>query len=62
MHLRILYFLRNYDLSDRELIDEIAKQFNITSESAAKELDYVKSKYSKVIKKSKKVLKKLKSI
>ena len=62
MHLRILYFLRNYDLSDRELIDEIAKQFNITSESAAKELDYVKSKYSKVIKKSKKVLKKLKSM
>ena len=62
MHLRILYFLRNYELSDRELIDEIAKQFNITSEVAAKELDYVKDKYSKVIKKSKKVLKKLKSM
>ena len=62
MHLRILYFLRNYDLSDRELIDEIAKQFNITSEVAAKELDYVKDKYSKVIKKSKKILKKLKSL
>merc|ERR1711871_1677939 len=62
MHLRILYFLRNYDLSDRELIDEIAKQFNITGELAAKELDYVKDKYSKVIKKSKKVLKKLKSL
>ena len=62
MHLRILYFLRNYDLSDRELIDEIAKQFNITSELAAQELDNVKDKYSKVIKKSKKVLKKLKSM
>lgn len=62
MHLRILYFLRNYDLTDRELIDEIAKQFNITAEVAAKELDYVKDKYSKVIKKSKKVLKKLKSM
>ena len=62
MHLRILYFLRNYDLSDKELIDEIAKQFNITSESSAKELDFVKDKYSKVIKKSKKVLKKLKSM
>ena len=56
MHLRILYFLRNYDLSDRELIDEIAKQFNITGDLAAKELDYVKDKYNKVIKKSKKVL------
>lgn len=62
MHLRILYFLRNYELSDRELIDEIAKQFNITGDLAAKELDYVKDKYSKVIKKSKKVLKKLKSL
>ena len=62
MHLRILYFLRNYDLSDRELIDEIAKQFNITGELAANELDYVKDKYSKVIKKSKKILKKLKAL
>lgn len=62
MHLRILYFLRNYELSDRELVDEVAKQFNITSDAAAKELDYVKDKYSKVIKKSKKILKKLKSL
>jgi len=62
MHLRILYFLRNYELTDRDLIDETAKQFNITAELAAKELDYVKDKYSKVIKKSKKVLKKLKSM
>ena len=62
MHLRILYFLRNYELNDRDLIDEISKQFNITSENAAKQLDYVKDKYGKVIKKSKKVLKKLKSM
>jgi len=62
MHLRILYFLRNYELSDRELVDEVAKQFNITADLAAIELDYVKDKYSKVIKKSKKVLKKLKSL
>ncbi len=62
MHLRILYFLRNYELSDRELIDEVAKQFNITQEVAAKELDYVREKYLKVIKKSKKMLKHLKSL
>jgi hypothetical protein len=62
MHLRILYFLRNYELSDRELIDEISKQFNITSDVAAKELDYVREKYQKVIKKSFKLLKKLKSL
>ena len=62
MHLRILYFLRNYELSDRELIDEVAKQFNITQDVAAKELDYVREKYVKVIKKSKKLLKHLKSL
>jgi hypothetical protein len=62
MHLRILYFLRNYELSDRELIDEVAKQFNITPDVAAKELDYVREKYVKVIKKSKKLIKQLKSL
>ena len=62
MHLRILYFLRNYELSDRELIDEISKQFNITNDVSAKELDYVREKYQKVIKKSSKLLKKLKSL
>ena len=62
MHLRILYFLRNYELSDRELIDEVAKQFNITQEESAKELDYVREKYVKVIKKSKKLIKHLKSL
>lgn len=62
MHLRMLYFLRNYELSDRELIDEVAKQFNITQEFAAKELDYVKEKYMKVIKKSNKLIKFLKTL
>ena len=62
MHLRILYFLRNYDLNDRELIDEIAKQFNVIAEVAAKELDYVREKYQKVIRKTKKMLKKLKTL
>ena len=51
MHLRILYFLRNFELSNKELIDEVAKQFNITKEDASKEMDYVKDKYSKAIKK-----------
>jgi hypothetical protein len=62
MHMRILYFLRNYELNDRELIDEIAKQFNITSDLSARELDYVREKYQKVIKKSTKLLKKLKAM
>ena len=62
VHLRILYFIRNYDINDRELIDEIAKQFNITNETAIQELNYVREKYSSVIKKSNKSLKKLKSL
>jgi hypothetical protein len=62
MHLRILYFLRNYELNDRELVDEISKQFNITMDVAAKELDYVREKFQKVIKRSKKLLKKLKTM
>jgi len=62
MHLRILYFLRNYELSDRELIDEIAKQFNITQDVAAKELDYVNKHYEKTLRKSKKLLKHFKSL
>ena len=62
LHLRMLYFLRNYDLNDKELIDEIAKQFNITTDIAAIELDYVREKYQKVIKKSFKLLKKLKAM
>jgi hypothetical protein len=62
MHLRILYFLRNYDLNDRELIDEISKQYNITIDVSAKELDFVREKYQKIIKRSAKLQNKLKSM
>jgi len=62
IHLRILFFIKNFELTDRELIDEIAKQFNITMEMAAKELDYVREKYKKMIRKSRKTLKTLANI
>ena len=62
MHLRMLYFLRNYEISDKELIDEIAKQFNITEEAAAEELDIVRQKYMKILGKARKSLMKLKSL
>lgn len=62
MHLRILYIMRNFEFNDKELINEVARQFNITSEIAAKELDFVRDKYSNVIKKSRKVLKKLNTL
>ena len=59
-HLRILYFLRNFEITNKELIDEISKHFNITMEQAAIELDIVKTKFSKILNKSKKHLRKLK--
>uniref|UniRef100_A0A6C0HVJ4 Early transcription factor VETF large subunit n=1 Tax=viral metagenome TaxID=1070528 RepID=A0A6C0HVJ4_9ZZZZ len=62
MHLRMLYFLRNFEISDKELVDEIAKQFNITNESAAEELDTVRKKYGKVLGKIKKSLTKIKAL
>ena len=59
IHFRILYFLKNYEINNKELIDEISKQFNITTSSAFKEIEYIKDKFKKVIKKSKKKLKTL---
>ncbi len=57
---RILYFLRNYEITDTVLTDEISKQFNITLEKAAEEVDKIKQRYPN-LKKSRKVLKKLES-
>jgi len=55
---RILYFLRNYEITDSTLIDEISKQFNITLEKAEEEVQKIKQRYPN-LKKSRKVLKKL---
>ena len=55
---RILYFLRNYEITDTTLIDEISKQFNITLEKAEEEVQKIKQRYPN-LKKSRKVLKKL---
>ncbi len=60
IHLRLLYLLRNYDATDKEIIDEITAQFNVTIDYAIKELEFVREKFSKIIKRSNKVLKKLK--
>jgi len=58
---RILYFMRNYNYTDKSLSDEISKQFNITMENAMTEINRVIDKY-KPIKKSRKILKKLENI
>jgi len=59
IHLRILYFFRNYDISEKELVDEIAKQFNITNNIVLQELEFVKEKYNKIISRTSKKTKKL---
>jgi hypothetical protein len=61
---KILYFMKNYSLNDKELITEIANELNITDDYAIKEINNVKQKYSSVINKfskGKKVLDRIKS-
>ena len=62
MQLRILWYLKNYDIGDKELIDEISKQFNVTLDNAKLEIDNTKKKFSKALKRSSSLPKKLKSI
>jgi hypothetical protein len=49
LQMRILYFLRNFEIPEKDLIDEISKQFNITTEIAKEEIEYIKDKYKKII-------------
>lgn len=58
---RIIYFMRNYEYEEKNLIKEISKQFNITEEKAEEEIEKIKKRYPN-IKKSRKVLKKLENI
>jgi len=57
---RILYFMRNYDCTEQQVIDEISKQFNITHEKSAEHLKNTIQRYPK-IKKTRKELKKFTS-
>lgn len=50
---KILYFIRNYSLSDKDLIIEIANNLNISDEQAEKEINNVKEKYKSIINKLK---------
>lgn len=58
---RIMYFIRNFEFTEKSLTNEISKQFNITEEKALEEYEKVKQRYPN-IKKSRKVLKKLENI
>ena len=54
MQMRILWYFKNYDISERQLIDDISKQFNITPAAAEQEIQNVKLKFSKAIYRSSK--------
>lgn len=58
---RIMYFIRNFEFTEKALANEISKQFNITEEKALEEYERVKQRYPN-LKKSRKVLKKLENI
>ena len=58
---RIMYFIRNFEFTEKLLANEIGKQFNITEERALEEYQRVKEKYPN-LKKSRKVLKKFENI
>lgn len=57
----ILYFMRNFEYTEKNLIVELSKQFNITEEIALQKYKEVQQKYPN-IKKVRKVLKKLENI
>jgi hypothetical protein len=58
---RIMYFIRNFEFTEKALANEISKQFNITEEKALEEYEKVKARYPN-LKKSRKILKKLENI
>lgn len=55
---RIIYFMRNYEITDNTLASEISRQFNITEEYAAEEIIKIRQKFPNM-RKSRKILKKL---
>jgi len=58
---RILSYIRNFDFEDDILIDEISKQFNITTEKAKEEVQKVRTNFP-TITKLKKPIKKIESM
>jgi hypothetical protein len=58
---KILYFIRNYEINETVLINEISNYFSITDEDAKNEIIKIKEKYP-YIKKSRKKLKKMENL
>ena len=58
---RIMYFIRNYEFTNKTLANEISKQFNILEEKALENIERIQFKYPN-LKKVRKILKKLEKI
>ncbi len=41
---RIMYFIKNFELTEKNLMDELSRQFNITKQKALEEYERVKTK------------------
>lgn len=55
---RIMYIMKNYEFTEKQLASEISKQFSITTKRAIEEYEKVKNKYPN-LKKTRNVLKKM---
>ena len=62
MHMRILYIMRNFEFTDKELLDEVSKHYNMTYEETGKEIDFVREKYASSLRKMSRNLKPLSSL
>ena len=58
---RIIYIMKHYEFTEVELINEVAKQFNITKNKAEDEVINIRKKYP-IIKKSSKILRNISEI
>jgi hypothetical protein len=58
IYLRILYFYRNYSITDKQVAEYVSVQFNITLEQAKLDIDFVKDKYNYILNEKKSAPKK----
>ena len=46
MEQRILLYLKNYNITEKQIAEEISRQFNITNDKAIEEINIIKQKYN----------------
>jgi len=58
---RIIYLMKNYDYTEKKLIEQVSKEFNISDKNSKENIDKIKEKFPK-LRKSRKILKKMENI